>query len=146
MARPSCTCRSANVPRFRINDDLQKAIWTVLGLNQSVSWLQNHFHGRRHGGLSSAILPDLRAHRKRNLSPCGRFSCPEDQALRELQHLVSQLRKNRTVDWQYRNDARAHMRMLVIRLLKKYKYPPEGLDAAMETVLKQCEVWTDNAP
>ena len=60
--------------------------------------------------------------------------------------LTDQLRRNRTVDWQYRNDARAHMRMLVIRLLKKYKYPPEGLDAAMETVLKQCEVWTDNAP
>jgi len=78
--------------------------------------------------------------------PLWPFSCLEDQVLRELQHLVSQLRKNRTLDWQYRNDARAHMRMLVIRLLKKYKYPPEGLDAAMETVLKQCEVWTDNAP
>ena len=58
--------------------------------------------------------------------------------------LTDQLRRNRTVDWQFRNDARAHMRMLVVRLLKKYKYPPEGLDDAMETVLKQCEVWTDN--
>ena len=36
------------------------------------------------------------------------------------------------------------MRMLVIRLLKKYKYPPEGMLSATETVLKQCEIWADN--
>ena len=58
--------------------------------------------------------------------------------------LTDQLRRNRTVDWQYRSDARAHMRMLVVRLLKKYKYPPEGMEAATDTVLKQCEIWADN--
>jgi type I restriction enzyme R subunit len=58
--------------------------------------------------------------------------------------LTDQLRRNRTVDWQFRDDARAHMRMLVIRLLKKYKYPPEGMLSATETVLKQCEIWADN--
>lgn len=58
--------------------------------------------------------------------------------------LTDQLRRNRTVDWQFRDDARAHMRMLVIRLLKKYKYPPEGMSSATDTVLKQCEIWADN--
>ena len=60
--------------------------------------------------------------------------------------LTDKLRQNRTVDWQFRDDARAHMRMLVIRLLKKYKYPPEGMDSATDTVLKQCEIWADNSP
>ena len=36
------------------------------------------------------------------------------------------------------------MRMMVKKLLKKYKYPPEGMDDAVETVMTQCELWTDN--
>ena len=35
------------------------------------------------------------------------------------------------------------MRMMVKRLLKKYKYPPEGEEEAMKTVISQCEMWTD---
>ena len=40
--------------------------------------------------------------------------------------------------------ARAGMRRLVKRLLKKHKYPPEGMDDAVQTVMSQCEMWTDN--
>ncbi len=58
--------------------------------------------------------------------------------------LTETLRRNRTIDWQKRNTARARMRMMVKRLLKKYKYPPEGMDDALETVMIQCELWTDN--
>ena len=54
------------------------------------------------------------------------------------------LRKNRTIDWEKRDDARAKMRMMVKKLLKRYKYPPEGMDDAVQTVLAQCELWTDN--
>lgn len=35
------------------------------------------------------------------------------------------------------------MRMIVKKLLKKYKYPPEGQDDALKTVISQCELWTD---
>ena len=59
--------------------------------------------------------------------------------------LADTLRKNRTIDWQKREDARAKMRMLIKRLLKKHKYPPEGMDDAVQTVMTQCELWTDNA-
>ena len=58
--------------------------------------------------------------------------------------LTDTLRKNRTIDWQYKASARARMRMLVKKLLKKYKYPPEGMDDAVQTVIIQCELWTDN--
>ena len=34
--------------------------------------------------------------------------------------------------------------MMIKRLLKKYKYPPEGMEDALETVMTQCELWTDN--
>jgi len=33
---------------------------------------------------------------------------------------------------------------MVKRLLKKYKYPPEGVEDAINTVISQCELWTDN--
>lgn len=58
--------------------------------------------------------------------------------------LTETLRKNKTIDWQKRDAARAKMRMMIKKLLKKYKYPPEGMDDALETVMVQCELWTDN--
>ncbi|MBP3721888.1 MAG: DUF3387 domain-containing protein, partial [Selenomonadaceae bacterium] len=58
--------------------------------------------------------------------------------------LADTLRRNRTIDWQQRSSARAKMRMLIKKLLKKHKYPPEGMDDAVQTVMTQCELWTDN--
>ena len=57
--------------------------------------------------------------------------------------LADTLRNNKTIDWQKRNSARAKMRMLIKKLLKKHKYPPEGMDDAVQTVMAQCELWTD---
>ena len=58
--------------------------------------------------------------------------------------LTETLRKNNTIDWQKRESARAKMRMLIKKLLKKHKYPPEGMEDAVQTVMTQCELWTDN--
>jgi len=60
------------------------------------------------------------------------------------QELTDMLRKNRTIDWQKKESARAGMRRLVKKLLKQYKYPPEGLEDAIATVIGQCEMWADN--
>lgn len=58
--------------------------------------------------------------------------------------LAEALRKNRTIDWQKRDSARAKMRMMIKKLLKKHKYPPEGMEDAVQTVMTQCELWADN--
>lgn len=58
--------------------------------------------------------------------------------------LTDTLRRNKTIDWQKRESARAKMRMLIKKLLKKHKYPPEGMEDAVQTVMVQCELWTDN--
>ena len=58
--------------------------------------------------------------------------------------LTDTLRKNRTIDWQKRDSARARMRMMIKKLLRKHKYPPEGMEDAVQTVMTQCELWTDN--
>ena len=58
--------------------------------------------------------------------------------------LTDTLRKNKTVDWQNKQFARAKMMLMVKKLLKKYKYPPEEEQNAIDTVMTQCELWTDN--
>ena len=69
----------------------------------------------------------------------------ENEVLVEMtRELTELLRKNRTIDWQKKETARATMRKMVKRLLKKYKYPPDQYEDAIETVISQCEMWTDN--
>ena len=67
-----------------------------------------------------------------------------DQLVAITRELTEALRKNRTIDWQKKEGARAKMRVMIKRLLKKYKYPPEDYDTAISTVISQCEMWTDN--
>lgn len=57
--------------------------------------------------------------------------------------LTEALRQSRTVDWEKKESARAGMRRMIKRLLKKYKYPPEGMDDAVQTVIGQCELWVE---
>ena len=66
-----------------------------------------------------------------------------DELIAITKELTEMLRKNRTIDWQKKESARAGMRKMVKRLLKKYKYPPEGMEDAVKTVMSQCEMWTD---
>ena len=67
-----------------------------------------------------------------------------DQLIQMTKELADTLRQNKKIDWQKREAARADMRMIVKKLLKRYKYPPEVMEDAVQTVLTQCELWTDN--
>ena len=68
-----------------------------------------------------------------------------DELVSLTRELTEKKKKNRTIDWQKKETARASMRKMVKRLLKKYKYPPEDYDFAINTVISQCELWTDHA-
>ena len=67
-----------------------------------------------------------------------------DELVSMTRELTEILRKSRTIDWQKKESARAGMRRMVKKLLKKYKYPPDGMEDAVATVIGQCEMWTDN--
>lgn len=67
-----------------------------------------------------------------------------DELIAITKELTEMLRRNRTIDWQKKESARAGMRKMVKRLLRRYKYPPEGMEDAVKTVMSQCEMWTDN--
>jgi type I restriction enzyme R subunit len=63
-----------------------------------------------------------------------------DDRLKVIAHeLLMSLRKNVTVDWAHRESARARMRVVVKRILRKYGYPPDLQDTAVQTVLQQAE-------
>ena len=67
-----------------------------------------------------------------------------EEFVKLTKELTEQLRKNRTIDWNHKDSARAKMRVMVKRLLKKYHYPPEGQEQALQTVMAQCNRWADD--
>ena len=68
-----------------------------------------------------------------------------DATLKKLaSELTEKLRNSTTVDWQFRESVRAKMRILIRQLLRKYKYPPEGCEAAIGLVLQQAEALADD--
>ena len=68
-----------------------------------------------------------------------------DNNLRELaKYITEQLRKSTTVDWQVRDSVRAKLRNLVRRALRRWKYPPDKADEAIELCLKQAEALSNS--
>jgi type I restriction enzyme R subunit len=58
--------------------------------------------------------------------------------------LVDTVRRNTTIDWTVRENVRAHLRVLVKRILRKYGYPPDKQEKATVTVLEQAELLSAN--
>ena len=68
-----------------------------------------------------------------------------DKTLKQIAHeLTERLRQNLSVDWSKRESVRAKLRLLVKRILRKYKYPPDMADSAVELVLQQAEALGEN--
>ena len=70
-----------------------------------------------------------------------------DETLKKIAHeLTENLRQNLSVDWSERESVRAKLRLMVKRILRKYKYPPDAADSAVELVLQQAQMlgeeWT----
>ena len=64
-----------------------------------------------------------------------------DEMLKKIaQELVERVRNSVSVDWSKRENARAQLRVLVKRILRKYGYPPDKREQATELVLEQTEV------
>ncbi len=67
-----------------------------------------------------------------------------DETLRTIaRELASAVRSNVTIDWTVRESIRAHLRVLVKRILRKYGYPPDKQEKATQTVLEQAEVLSE---
>ena len=68
-----------------------------------------------------------------------------DETLRTIaRELVATVRRNVTIDWTIRDNVRAHLRVLVKRILRRYGYPPDKQDKATQTVLEQAALLSGN--
>jgi len=68
-----------------------------------------------------------------------------DETLKKIAHeLTENLRQNLTVDWSQRESVRAKLRLMVKRILRKYKYPPDLQEAAVELILQQAQVFGED--
>ena len=94
---------------------------------------------------SLGLTPEEKAFYDALSTPEGvRQAYTDEQFVALTKELTEVLHRNRTIDWNRKESARAKMRVMVKRLLKKYKYPPEGAAKALETVMRQCDHWADS--
>ena len=95
-------------------------------------------------GNDLGLTPEEKAFYDALSTPEGVRQAYTDEEFKQLtKELTEVLRKNRTIDWNRKESARAKMRVMVKRLLKKYKYPPKDAEKALETVMRQCDHWAD---
>lgn len=69
----------------------------------------------------------------------------EEVLVEMAREVAKKLRDNLTVDWAVRDSVRAKLRLLIKALLKKYKYPPDEQKDAVEMVLRQAEVISEDS-
>lgn len=96
-------------------------------------------------GNDLGLSPEEKAFYDALSTPEGvRQAYSDEEFVALTRELTEVLHRNRTIDWNRKESARAKMRVMVKRLLKKYKYPPEGAEKALETVMRQCDHWVDD--
>lgn len=96
-------------------------------------------------GDKLGLTPEEKAFYDALSTPEGvRQAYTDEQFVALTKELTDVLHRNRTIDWNRKESARAKVRVMVKRLLKKYKYPPEGAQAALDTVMRQCDHWADD--
>ena len=97
-------------------------------------------------GNDLGLTPDEKAFYDALSKPEGvRAAYKDEDFIAMTKELTDMLNRNRTIDWNHKESARAKMKVLVKRLLKKYKYPPENCEEALDIVMRQCDNWADNA-
>jgi type I restriction enzyme R subunit len=122
-----------------INGQINNAVVIEELLKMAAAIAEDHSTGKDLG-----LSVEEKAFYDALLQPAAIKDFYSNEALIQItKELTAMLRKSRTVDWQKKEQARAEMRSMVKRLLKKYKYPPEGQEEALNIVIAQCEMWAD---
>ena len=116
------------------------AIMTAEVLQELIKLAKDIRTARQRGeeeGLSQEKIPfyDALAQNESAVEVMG-----NDQLRVIARELLTSLKSNASVDWQHLQSARARMRIVVKRILRKYGYPQDLQDAAVQTVLQQVEV------
>lgn len=120
-----------------------RAIETMQVIEELVAMAKEFAAASRHGeelGLNlDETAYDALAENEASVRELG------DETLRKIAvELTENLRRSTTVDWSVRETVRARLRLMVKRILRKYKYPPDKTEAAIDLVLQQAETLSES--
>ena len=120
-----------------------RAIETAKVIEELIAMAKEFAQAAKHGeelGLSFDELAfyDALAENESALREMG------DETLKKIaQELTEKLRRSVSVDWQKRESVRAKMRNMIRIILRRYKYPPDKQAEALQLVMRQAEVLSD---
>ncbi len=121
-----------------------RAIETIQVIEELVNMAKEFAAAAKHGdalGLNQdeTAFYDALAENEASVRELG------DETLRKIAvELTENLRRSTTVDWSVRETVRARLRLMVKRILRKYKYPPDKTEAAIDLVLQQAETLSES--
>ncbi|NOU84243.1 HsdR family type I site-specific deoxyribonuclease [Paenibacillus sp. LMG 31460] len=122
------------VERYNQAEDIDVLITQMIDIAQEIESAINE-------GIDMHLSPEEQAFYDALAKPELVKEHYQSDVLREMaKNLIQLISENKTPDWYKRNDAKANMRSLIKRLLKKYKYPPDEIPEATELVIKQAEL------
>ncbi|PYI50011.1 type I restriction endonuclease subunit R [Paenibacillus flagellatus] len=122
------------VERYNQAEDIEVLITQMIDIAKEIESAINE-------GIDMQLSPEEQAFYDALAKPELVKAHYQSDVLREMaKELIRLITENRTPDWYKRNDARANMRSLIKRLLKRYKYPPDEIPDATELVIKQAEL------
>ncbi len=130
---------------LRLMNEYRNGLLTNAEVIDELVRMANEIANDRNAGVAMGLSTEEKAFYDAITRPQAIKDFYNNDTLVELtKELTDMLSKNKTIDWKKKETARAAMRSMVKRLLKKYKYPPEGIEDAANIVIAQCEMWTDN--
>lgn len=129
-----------NVVQTTLNKYLNRAIETAQVIEELIAMAREFNAAARRGEALKLSNDEIAFYDALETSESAVRDLGSEVLRKIALELTENLRKNVSVDWAVRETVRAKLRLLVRRILRKYKYPPEAELRAVETVLKQAEV------
>lgn len=131
----------SNLMQLAMNKYLNGLLSNEEVIHELLKIAQDILQGQKAGDELGLTLEDLAFYDALTKPAAIKDFYKNEQLIQITKEFTDELRKNKTIDLQKRKSALARMKMIVKRLLKKYKYPPEGMDDSVTTVMEQCEIW-----
>jgi len=127
-----------------LNKYHNRAIETVQVIEELVKMAKDFGQAARHGEDLGLNKEEVAFYDALETNEASVRDLGDDTLKKIAIELTDSLRKNTTIDWAVRENVRARLRLMVKRILRKYKYPPDQEQRAVEIVLQQAETLSES--
>lgn len=120
-----------------------KQVETAQIINELVEMAKDFQEAGRRGEELGLLEDEAAFYEALEVSDSAVFELGDDVLKVIAKELVATVKKNTSIDWTKKESIRAKLRVMVRRILRKYKYPPDKQEAAIQTVMEQAEALTE---